>query len=74
MKNPNELPRKELIEIVTAGIRILYGSRQEDGSWVYAPDKEWCGADVCQEFASLFDRFDLVPHILHNNLGENPWD
>jgi len=63
MKNPRNLAREELAEIVTEGIRILYGAQQEDGSWSYSPDKEWSGADVCHELAALFDRFDLVPNI-----------
>ena len=63
MKNPQDLSREELVEIVTEGIRILYGARQEDGSWLYSSDKEWSGADVCQDFASLLERFGLIPNI-----------
>ena len=76
MKNPQDLSRETLVEIVNEGIRILYGTRQEDGSWVYSSDKECSGADVCQELASLFNHFDLLPHVSHNNknLGQNPWD
>jgi hypothetical protein len=74
MKKPINLSREELAKIITEGIRILYGTRQEDGSWAYAADKEWSGADVCQELASLFNHFDLLPHVSHNNLGENPCD
>ena len=63
MKNPKDLSREKLVEIVTECIRILYGTQQANGSWLYSPDKEWSGADVCQEFASLFDRFGLAPNI-----------
>ena len=63
MKNPKNLSREELAEIVTEGIRILYGTQQANGSWSYSSGKEWSGADVCQDFASLLERFGLIPNI-----------
>lgn len=61
MKNPASLSHAELLEIVTGMAQILYGIEQDDGSWTYAADKEWCGGDVCEASAGLLDRFGLLP-------------
>jgi hypothetical protein len=61
MKNPAELSRGQLVEIVTGLVRALYGRCHEDGSWAYAADKEWSGGDVCEAAAGLLSRHGLVP-------------
>jgi hypothetical protein len=61
MKNPAALPRDQLVEIATGLQQILYGREHEDGTWSYAADKQWSGADVCEAAAELLGRFDLVP-------------
>jgi len=61
MINPATLSHEQLAEIVTGMVQILYGTEQDDGSWTYAADKEWCGGDVCQDAAWLLDRFGLLP-------------
>lgn len=63
MKNPAELSRDQLVEIVLGLVRALYGHEREDGTWTYATDKEWCGGDVCDAAALLLDRFGLVPQV-----------
>ena len=63
MKNPANLYRDELIEIVTGFVQILYGLQHQDGHWTYAADKEWCGGDVCDAAALLLDQFGLVPQV-----------
>ena len=61
MKNPADLTREQLAEIVTCLVRIFYGTESPDGRWTYSADKQWCGADVCDEAALLLDQFDLTP-------------
>ena len=68
MKNPAKLSHGELAEIATRMLQILYGKEHQDGSWTYAADKEWCGGDICQDAASLLDRYGLVPQKI--GLGE----
>jgi hypothetical protein len=63
MKNPANLSRDQLIEIVTGMVQVLYGVEHEAGLWTYAADKEWSGGDVCDGAAMLLDRFDLVPEV-----------
>jgi hypothetical protein len=61
MKNPAELSRGQLVEIVTGLVRALYGRCHADGSWADAADKEWSGGDVCEAAAGLLSRHGLVP-------------
>ena len=61
MKNPADLTRKQLVEIVTGLQKILYGREHEDSRWSYAADKQWSGADACEAAAEVLGRFDLVP-------------
>ena len=61
MKNPAELPRERLVEIVVGLQRILYGRQRPDGSWSCDAEKQWSGADVCQAVADLLEQFDLTP-------------
>ncbi len=61
MRNPADLTREQLVEIVTGFVRIFYGTEGPDGHWTYAADKQWNGSDVCDEAALLLDQFDLAP-------------
>jgi len=61
MENPARLSHRELVEIVTGVLQILYGKEHQDGSWTYAADKEWSGGDVCETAAGLLARYGLVP-------------
>ncbi len=61
MKNPANLTHEQLAEIVTRLVQIFYGTEGPDGRWTYAADKQWCGADLCDEVALLLERFDLTP-------------
>ena len=61
MKNPANLTRNELIEIAMGLVQILYGVEQPDGSWTFECDKEWSGADVCQDAALLLSQYGLCP-------------
>ena len=63
MKNPANLTRQQLVEIVTGFARIFYGIEDQDGGWMYTADKEWCGGDVCEAAAFLLDQFGLVPQV-----------
>ena len=63
MKNPARLSRRELAEIATGILQILYGKEHQDGYW-YAANKEWCGGDVCEAAAGLLDRYGLVPEAV----------
>ena len=55
---------------MTAGVKTaiiymlvvrLYGDITEDGTYVWDPDKEWSGADVCQDIAEILNAAGLVP-------------
>jgi len=61
MRNPANLTPDELVKIVIGIVRILYGIEQDDGSWLYAADKEWSGGDVCEDVALLLDLYGLLP-------------
>jgi len=61
MKNPANLTREQLVEIVTRFVRIFYGTEGPDGQWNYSADKQWCGGDICDGAALLLDQFDLAP-------------
>jgi hypothetical protein len=61
MKNPANLTRDELIEVVTGLVQILYGIEHQDGQWTYAADIEWDCIFVCEVASGLLDRFGLVP-------------
>jgi len=61
MKNPADLTHEQLAEVVTRFVQIFYGIEGPDGSWTHAADKQWCGADICDEVALLLDQFDLAP-------------
>ena len=64
MKNPARLSHRELAEIATGMLQILYGKEHQDGVWTYAADKEWCGGDICQDAAGLLARYGVMPEAV----------
>ena len=61
MKTPDQLSQDELLDIVQAVQRRLYLDHDNEGAEFWNPDKQWSGADVCQDLAGLFDQHGLVP-------------
>lgn len=64
MRTAQELTRDELVAIVEALQQSLYLDFEADLIKVWNPDKEWDGADICDQLAAELARFDLVPEII----------
>ena len=58
MKNPHDLTHDQLAQIVSLIQEILY---QDPHTGHFDCDREWSGADVCQDLSALLDRYDLLP-------------
>lgn len=58
MKNPSSLTPDQLSSIVAQIQQILYVD-PHDGT--VDPDKQWDGADVCQDIAGILAEHGLVP-------------
>lgn len=58
MKSPHELTHDQLAEIVSLVQDAMYLDVRTDR---YDRDREWSGADVCQDIAAVLERFDLMP-------------
>ena len=61
MRKTVDLTKKELAKIVTAVHEILYLDISHHSQPYWNPDKEWSGADVCQDVAYVLDKHGLVP-------------
>lgn len=61
MRTPEELARRDLIEIVTEVQQALYLDRDSQVAPIWNPDKPWNGAEVCNQLADLLARHDLLP-------------
>jgi hypothetical protein len=61
MKTPDRLSQDELLGIVRAVQCCLYLDHDDQEAKFWNPDKQWSGADVCQDLAGLFDQHGLVP-------------
>jgi hypothetical protein len=61
MKTPDQLSRDELLRIVQAIQCRLYLDVNAQEAEFWNPDKQWSGADVCQDVAGLLDQHGLVP-------------
>lgn len=64
MRTAKELARNELLTIVEALQQALYLDFDADLTQVWNPDKEWDGADLCDQLAAELARFDLVPDVV----------
>ena len=61
MRTARELTRAELAAIVDSLQQALYLDFDSALTKVWNPDKDWDGAEVCDQLAAELDRFDLVP-------------
>jgi hypothetical protein len=61
MKTPDQLSQDELLRIVRAVQCRLYLDHDDQGAEFWNPDKQWSGADVCQDLAGILDQHGLVP-------------
>jgi len=69
MKTPDQLSQDELLGIVQAVQDRLYLDQNESGAAFWNPDKQWSGADVCQDLAGILDRHGLVPDCEETSVG-----
>jgi len=61
MKTPDQLSQHELLAIVRDVQRCLYLDHDDQEAEFWNPDKQWSGADVCQDLAGILDQHGLVP-------------
>lgn len=61
MRKAKDLSRTELTEVVSAVLEILFVDFDERRQLYWNPDKDWNGADVCQDVASVLRYQGLVP-------------
>ena len=69
MKTPDQLSQDELLDIVQAIQDRLYLDVNDQGVEFWNPDKQWSGADVCQDLAGLLDQHGLVPDCEETSVG-----
>lgn len=58
---PKHLDSDRLEVIVEAIQQRMYLDEPEKGRYVWNPDKEWDGADLCQDIAAILHQYELVP-------------
>ena len=63
MKTPSELAQRDRDEIVTALQQALYLETDADTK-IWNRDKQWDGAEICDQLAELLARHDLVPEAV----------
>ena len=61
MRQPVQLSPEELIALVTALQQALYLDFNHKNEPIWNPDKQWDGADICDQLAAELARVDLVP-------------
>ncbi len=62
MRTSKELSREELERLADAVQQALYLKYDTDKeSFVWDPDKEWSGFDVCAELANVFGELSMIP-------------
>jgi hypothetical protein len=62
MQRPPDLSRYELERVVDELQQALYLKYDDDTeAFVWDPDKEWSGFDVCDCLAGLLSQFSLAP-------------
>jgi hypothetical protein len=61
LKRATDLAREELEAVVESLQQSLYLDTMANGELAWNPDKEWDGADVCQDLACLLRKYGLAP-------------
>ena len=64
MRTAQDLAPDELVMVVDALQQALYLDLDADEAQVWTPDKEWDGAEICDQLAAQLARFDLVPSVV----------
>lgn len=64
MRTPGELSREDLVEIVVTVQHALYLDFDAALTKVWNPDKEWDGAEVCDQLAEVLARHQLAPDVV----------
>ena len=64
MRTAKDLARDELVTIVATLQQALYLDFDADVTKVWNPDKQWDGADICEQLAAELARFDLAPDVV----------
>ena len=72
MRTARELTLAELAAIVDSLQQALYLDFDEKLRKVWNPNKEWDGADICDQLAAELARFDLVPLVVTPVPNEAP--
>ncbi len=72
MRTAKDLTRDELVMIVTTLQQALYLDFDADVTKVWIPDKQWDGADICEQLAAELARFDLAPDVVTSFSSEAP--
>ena len=62
MRKPEELRRPELIALVDCLQQSLYLDFDHQGRKFWNPNKQWVGADVCDQLALAMADLGLVPN------------
>jgi hypothetical protein len=64
MRTAQDLAPDELVTIVAALQQALYLDFDTGPTPVWNPDKQWEGAEICDQLAAELARFDLVPSVI----------
>lgn len=72
MQTAKDLERDELVMIVDSLLQALYLDFDADLTQVWNPDKEWDGADICDQMAAKLARLGLIPEAVTPITTEAP--
>ena len=72
MRTAKDLTRDELVMIVAALQQALYLDFDAELTKVWNPDKQWDGADICDQLATELARLGLVPEAVTPTTSEAP--
>ena len=72
MLTAKDLARDELLTIVATLQQALYLDFDADVTKVWNPDKQWDGADICDQLATELARLGLVPEAVTPVTSEAP--
>lgn len=61
LRRATDLPRERLVAIVESLQQCLYLDDTGCPELVWNPEKDWNGADVCQDLASVLEKHGLIP-------------
>jgi hypothetical protein len=68
MRPAADLSLPELQQLITAIQELLYRDEDAAGTPFWNPDREWEGADVCEELGQLMTHYGLAPLDLDPHL------